>query len=158
WSQVASNVNFGDNIPSLDFVSTTTGWAILYDYNSGTTTLYRTTDGGVTWTLLISPNQQPLADLSIDAIRIELQNTSCLQAGDVMGTRVWIKNNGQAAAGAFTVTVNNIQQTVNGLGIGETTALFFPTSTNPAIAVVDSTNAIPESDEANNTRVELVSV
>jgi len=91
-------------------------------------------------------------------VRVELQNTSCLMAGDVLGTRVWIKNNGQVAAGAFTVTVNDIQQTVNGLGIGETTALIFPTSTNPAIAVVDSTNAIAESNETNNTRVELVSV
>jgi photosystem II stability/assembly factor-like uncharacterized protein len=158
WSQVTSNVTFGDNIPSIDFVSTTTGWAFLNDFNTGTTTLYRTTDGGVTWTLLLSPNQQPLAELSIEDIRIELQNTSCLLAGDVLGTRVWIKNNGQAAAGAFTVTVNNIQQTVNGLGIGETTALFFPTSTSPAIAVVDSTNAIPESNETNNTRVEMVPV
>jgi len=59
WSQVTSNVNFGENIPSLDFVSTTTGWAILNDFNTGTTTLYRTTDGGYTWTLL-SPNQQPV--------------------------------------------------------------------------------------------------
>jgi hypothetical protein len=59
WSQVTSNVNFGDNIPSLDFVSTTTGWAILNDFNTGETTLYRTTDGGKTWTLL-SPNQQPV--------------------------------------------------------------------------------------------------
>jgi photosystem II stability/assembly factor-like uncharacterized protein len=60
WSQVTSNVNFGDNIPSLDFVSTTTGWAILNDFNTGTTTLYRTTDGGVTWTPL-SSIQQPAA-------------------------------------------------------------------------------------------------
>jgi len=65
WTQVASNVNFGDNIPSLDFVSTTTGWLLhnhVTDDVTGTvsTSLYRTIDGGKTWTLL-SPNQQPTA-------------------------------------------------------------------------------------------------
>ena len=64
WSQVASNVNFGDNIPVLDFVSTTTGWAILNDFNTGLTTLYRTTNGGVTWTLL-SPSQQPASTIPV---------------------------------------------------------------------------------------------
>ncbi|HEU0297166.1 MAG TPA: NBR1-Ig-like domain-containing protein [Anaerolineales bacterium] len=157
WSQVTSNVNFGENVPILDFVSTTTGWAIQNDFNTGLTTLYRTTNGGATWTLL-SPNQQSLPDLSIESMRIELQNTSCLAAGDIMGTRVWIKNNGQAAASSFVVTVNGIQQTVNGLSVGETTALFFPTSTNPVTAVVDPTNAIAESNETNNTRLEMVPV
>jgi hypothetical protein len=75
-----------------------------------------------------------------------------------MGTRVWIKNNGQAAASSFVVTVNGIQQTVNGLGVGETIALFFPTSTNPVTAVADSTNVIAESNETNNTRLEMVPV
>lgn len=58
WSQVPSNVNFGDTIPNLDFVSTTTGWAFQNDFNTGLTSLYRTTDGGKTWTLLF-PTQQP---------------------------------------------------------------------------------------------------
>jgi hypothetical protein len=157
WTQVNSNINFGDSVPSIDFVSTTTGWALQNDFNTGTTTLYRTTDGGATWTQL-SPNQQSQPDLSIETMHIELQNTSCLAAGDSLGTRVWIKNSGQAAAGSFVVTVNGIQQTVNGLGIGETIALFFSTSTNPVTAVADSTNAIAESNETNNTRLEMVPV
>jgi len=51
WTQVASNINFGDNIPSMDFVSATTGWAIQ-NSGDGTTPLYRTSDGGKTWILL----------------------------------------------------------------------------------------------------------
>ena len=58
WSQVTSNVNFGENIPVMDFVSTTTGWAIQNDVN-GVTSLYRTTNGGATWTLLSGTSQQP---------------------------------------------------------------------------------------------------
>jgi photosystem II stability/assembly factor-like uncharacterized protein len=161
WSQIASNVNFGDNIPSLDFVSTTTGWAVLTDYNAGTTTLYRTTDGGKTWTSLNNTTPQvpqALPDLSIDALHIELQNTSCLKVGDIMGTRVWIKNNGQSAASSFVVSVNGIQQTVNGLGVGESIPLFFPTSGNPVTVLVDATNVIAETDETNNTRSEMVPV
>jgi hypothetical protein len=57
WTQVASNVNFGDNIPIMDFVSTTTGWVVQNQVN-GVSPLYRTTDGGKTWTLL-SQSQPP---------------------------------------------------------------------------------------------------
>ena len=60
WSQVTSSVNFGETVPIMDFVSTTTGWAVQNDFNTGATTLYRTTNGGTNWTL-ISPNQQPTA-------------------------------------------------------------------------------------------------
>jgi photosystem II stability/assembly factor-like uncharacterized protein len=158
WSQVTPNISVGDNAPNMDFVSTTTGWLFLNDVNgTGPTSLYRTMDGGSTWTL-ISGTAQLLPDLSIETMRIELQNTSCLASGDSLGVRVWIKNNGQAAAGSFTVTVNNIQQSVNGLGIGETIPLFFPNPTNPVTAIADSTNLIPESNEANNTRSEMVPI
>ena len=66
-----------------------------------------------------------LPDLTIVQMRIELQNTSCLAPGDPTGVRMWIKNNGQAAAGSFVVNVNGVEQTVNGLGIGETKDVFF---------------------------------
>ena len=51
WSQVTPNVNFGDSIRDLDFVSMTTGWMLDTDLN-GNLALYRTSDGGSTWTLL----------------------------------------------------------------------------------------------------------
>lgn len=51
WTQVASNVNFGDDIPIMDFVSATTGWMVQNPVN-GVSPLYRTLDGGKTWTLL----------------------------------------------------------------------------------------------------------
>ncbi len=51
WSNITPNVNFGDSIRDMDFVSTTTGWVLDTDTN-GNSALYRTTDGGATWTLL----------------------------------------------------------------------------------------------------------
>ena len=56
WTQVTSTANFADDIPIMDFVSTTTGWVVQNQVN-GVSPLYRTLDGGKTWTLL-SPNQQ----------------------------------------------------------------------------------------------------
>ncbi|RPJ19384.1 MAG: hypothetical protein EHM33_30355 [Chloroflexi bacterium] len=157
------NINFGDGVRTLDFVSTTTGW--IYDTDSaGHAALYRTVDGGRTWTLLfgsipnITPVPQLLPDLTIIQMNIELQNTSCLAPGDPMGVRVWVKNNGEAVAGSFVVRVNGMEQTVNGLGIGETIPVFFPSYSNPVTAVLDATNLIPESDENNNSRSEMVPV
>jgi len=54
WSTVTPNVNFGDNFRGLDFVSATTGWVNL-QFSGGTAALYKTTDGGLTWTLLYGP-------------------------------------------------------------------------------------------------------
>jgi photosystem II stability/assembly factor-like uncharacterized protein len=162
WSQITPNVSFGDNVPAMDFVSTTAGWIVQNEVN-GSTPLYRTTDGGATWTLVsgnVPPTAPPaqLPDLTIIQMQIELQNTSCLMPGDTMGVRLWIQNNGQVAAGNFTVNVNGVEQTVSGLGVGETTAVFFGGYSNPVAAVVDSTNLISESDENNNSRSEMVPV
>jgi photosystem II stability/assembly factor-like uncharacterized protein len=51
WKQVTPNVDFSNDFRGMDFVSTTTGWVILGHAN-GYTSLYRTSDGGYTWTLL----------------------------------------------------------------------------------------------------------
>ncbi|HSL42482.1 MAG TPA: CARDB domain-containing protein, partial [Anaerolineales bacterium] len=163
WSQVTPNVNFGDDVLALDFVSETTGW-IAQNAVNGSTPLYRTTNSGNTWALVsgssspVTPPAQVLPDLTVVQTRIELQNTSCLMPGDPMGIRVWIKNNGQVAAGQFTVNVNSMNYLVTGLGAGETTAIFFPAYSNPVTATVDSLNMIVESDENNNSRSEMVPV
>lgn len=158
WRQLTSTANFGEGIREMDFVSTTTGWVIDMDDN-GNPALYRTIDGGFTWVMLYSTIPvQTQPELTIVGLHIELQNTSCLQPGDPMGVRIWVKNNGQAAAGSFVVRVNNVDQTVNGLGAGETIALFFTGYTNPVTAIVDATGVIQESNENNNTRSEMVPV
>jgi photosystem II stability/assembly factor-like uncharacterized protein len=162
WNSVTLNVNFGDNVLAMDFISPTIGW-ILQNSNNGSTPLYRTTDGGATWTLISGtapPTEPPgpLPDLTIVQIHIELQNPSCFTPGDTMGVRLWIKNNGQAAADSFVVMVNNLEQTVSGLGVGETKDVFFAGYSNPVNAVVDPMNLIAESDESNNSRSEMVPV
>jgi len=52
WNTVTSNVTFGENFAMMDFVKASTGWVITSDVNSHRS-LYRTTDGGATWSLVI---------------------------------------------------------------------------------------------------------
>jgi photosystem II stability/assembly factor-like uncharacterized protein len=57
WRNVTPNVPFGTlgyQFLGMDFVSTTTGWVVVGHEDYTTTSLYRTTDGGSTWTLLSS--------------------------------------------------------------------------------------------------------
>ena len=162
WRSVTPNVLFSKmmyQVFDLEFVSPTAGWFAI-GHDDGSTSLYRTGDGGATWTLLFGkpPVTQILPDLTITGMNIQLQNPGCLMPGDPLGIRIGITNNGQAAAGSFVVRVNNVDQTVNGLGIGETTVLFFAGSANPVNAVVDATGLVAESDENNNTRSEMVPV
>jgi hypothetical protein len=117
------------------------------------------------WTTPMPPTPTPtftpstlLPDLTIGGIQIQLQNPSCLMPGDPLGVRIGIRNNGQGAAGSFVVRVNGAEQTVNGLAVGETTAVFFPSYSNPVTAMVDATNLIAESDENNNSRSEMVPI
>jgi Ig-like domain-containing protein/CARDB protein len=103
-----------------------------------------------------TPTQTPspvsaLPDLKIIQINYELQNSSCLLPGDVFGVRVWVQNQGQGAAGSFMVQLNEAQLPVSGLGVGETTVLFFPGDRNPVTAIIDPTSAVTESDESNNS-------
>lgn len=158
WSQVTPNVNFGDNVYQIDFISSPTGW-ILQNSVNGTTPLYRTMDSGNTWIAVSGGQPAPLLpDLTITGMRIELQNPSCLAPDDPMGVRVMIANNGQAAAGSFVMRVNGADQTVNGLGVGESTTLFFPNSANPVTAIVDLMNTVAESAEQNNSRTEMLPI
>lgn len=49
WTIVSPNVTFGDTFAGMDFVSATTGFVLTNDI-TGARLLYKTTDGGVTWT------------------------------------------------------------------------------------------------------------
>ncbi len=51
WAAIMPNVTFGDGFRELDFVSPTTGWARA-QLSDGHTALYKTADGGSTWTRL----------------------------------------------------------------------------------------------------------
>jgi photosystem II stability/assembly factor-like uncharacterized protein len=158
WRQVNSNVDFGDSVRDMDFVSPFHGWVVDVDTN-GNLALYRTSDGGITWNALYGNTAPPsLPDLTVSGMWIELQNPSCLNPGDALGVRLRVTNNGQGATGAFTVRVNDVDQTLNGLGPGETTSMFFPSYNNPVTAIVDATNLVAESNENNNLVTQIVAV
>jgi photosystem II stability/assembly factor-like uncharacterized protein len=52
WSAVTPNINIKDSMASLQFVNASTGWVTTSDA-SNHRRLYKTTDGGSTWTVLI---------------------------------------------------------------------------------------------------------
>jgi photosystem II stability/assembly factor-like uncharacterized protein len=52
WSTVTPNVNIQDNMNFMLFINATTGWALTADAN-GHCMLYKTDDGGATWSVLI---------------------------------------------------------------------------------------------------------
>src|SRR5690606_11749314 len=47
---------------------------------------------------------EPLPDLSVQAVHLELENGTNCDSG--LGTSVWIQNDGDAAAGPFNVLIN----------------------------------------------------
>ncbi len=51
WTTVSPGIAFGDNFSGMDFVNTTTGFVLTNDGN-GTRILYKTVDGGATWTVV----------------------------------------------------------------------------------------------------------
>lgn len=151
WRTVTPNVNFGDSVRDVDFISASFGWVVDVGAN-GDLALYRTVDGGSTWFALFGNTApQSLPDLAISSVRIELQNPTCLNSGDQLGVRLYITNNGQGPAGAFVLRINDAEQTVSGLGAGQTLTVFYPSYTNPVTIMVDATNLVAESDENNNS-------
>jgi hypothetical protein len=54
--------------------------------------------------------------------------------------------------------VNDVDQTINALGAGETTTLFFAGYSNPVNALLDPTGTVAESDENNNARSEILPI
>jgi photosystem II stability/assembly factor-like uncharacterized protein len=52
WTSVQPNVVFKDTFARMDYVNPSIGWVITQDANSHRS-LYRTTDGGATWSPII---------------------------------------------------------------------------------------------------------
>jgi len=52
WNQVNTNINVTDTLMRIDFVNASTGWALTGDATPHYS-LYKTIDGGATWTTLI---------------------------------------------------------------------------------------------------------
>jgi photosystem II stability/assembly factor-like uncharacterized protein len=50
WTILTPNVDLSLNLLQLQFIDAQTGWAVTIDTNNGHTSLYKTMDGGQTWT------------------------------------------------------------------------------------------------------------
>ena len=104
-----------------------------------------------------------LPDLVITSMSVTLENVSCAYTSTRLGVRIWFGNFGPAAAGPFAVYVNGEQKTViNGLAAGQTASLWFPGYPNhwtaPTCAMVDVSNQVQESNEANNQAAQRLAV
>jgi len=52
WTSATPDQNFSETFVEMDFVDASTGWVITGDVNDHRT-LYRTTDGGTSWSAVI---------------------------------------------------------------------------------------------------------
>jgi hypothetical protein len=139
--------------------ATPTGTFIVTPLPSATPTPTRTGTATATATRTGTPTSSgQLPDLTIDTVKIELQNISCLSPGNPLGVRVFFDNIGSAASGSFVVNVNGATQTSSGLPPNGGQALFFPGITNPVTVTLDSTGLVTESNESNNTFTGMVPV
>jgi hypothetical protein len=95
------------------------------------------------------------ADLIVSRMNIELERPgTCQEDSNPLGLRVEVRNEGDAAAGAFVISVNENEKTVNGLAPNTSASVFFAglvPSGAATVAVVDADDQVAESDEANNS-------
>jgi serine/threonine protein kinase len=107
-----------------------------------------------TWTPSATTTQPPgnLPDLLVPFTpAITYETIGCFVPGTELGTRVTIRNAGTANAGNFVININGTQQLINGLIAGGDFSVWVPGYTNPTVVVLDVTNQVAETNEANNT-------
>jgi hypothetical protein len=116
----------------------------------------------VTPTATVSPTSlAPLPDLVVSQMAITLETDgACDYASTQLGIRIGISNLGLVDAGPFVVEVNGAQQTVDtGLAPGQTAALWFSGyAMGENRVVLDPNNQVRESNEDNNTLVQMLPV
>ena len=99
----------------------------------------------------------PLPDLTINYVRITLENASCYD-GSSLGTRAVIANIGLGDAGPFVVDIDSTAVIVDGLAAGSTTSVWVPGYLLKPTVIVDATNMVPEANESNNFFHEYVPI
>mgnify|MGYP005839356855 CR=1 FL=1 len=104
----------------------------------------------------------PLPDLLIVYGRIELESGGgCGDADAPLGVRIGVRNAGAVHAGPFLVEVNGVSQTVtDGLAAGAEITLWFSgyVAGGEQRAAVDAGQQVTESDETNNTLVQMLPI
>ncbi|MBV7327591.1 hypothetical protein KFU94_04880, partial [Chloroflexi bacterium TSY] len=100
-----------------------------------------------------------LPDLIVSSITVELETGSaCDYVSEQFGLRVTIANVGSVDAGAFVVTINGLPQAVDGVTSGMSESLWIAgyIPGNNTVSV-DTTLAVEEEDESNNTLTQSLS-
>lgn len=91
WRTVTPNVRFSElayQFLGMDFISPTAGW-ILIENESRMTSLYRTTDGGATWTQLTSGGPTPtptpfIGTVTVQSVDVEIIESQPLGANAIV--------------------------------------------------------------------------
>ena len=96
----------------------------------------------------VTPANPSMPDLVVGALVYTNSNPACPNNPRI---QVSIGNNGSAVTTPFQVTFNGETRTVNGLGFHEGAIMDFSAAGGTKTAVVDATNLIAESVEANNS-------
>jgi len=53
WVTVSPNIAFSDSFADMEFINAKSGWVLTFDSTNNHRSLYRTTDGGATWSPVI---------------------------------------------------------------------------------------------------------
>jgi len=101
-----------------------------------------------------------LPDLIVTSMSIGLDDNRSCGASTPLGLRVNFTNQGNAAAAAFILEINNsTQTTISGLATGASGSFWFNgVSGGEMSAVIDASAQITESNENNNTLTQMVPV
>ncbi len=103
-------------------------------------------------TQVATPTEALLPDLIAIQMSFEPENPgTCFSSLNPLGTRVLIANTGPIASDSFTVSLNGVQQYVDGgLSSGDTISLWFVGYAEQNTLIVDDLQQIREGDESNN--------
>lgn len=108
-----------------------------------------------------TPDASALPDLIITNVKIELDGISCAGSPYVLGTRVTVKNDGNAPASMFFIRIDSAAFVQDpGLAVGQSRTWWVPgyVSSGSTNVFVDNTNIVVESNEGNNTYSQPVPV
>jgi subtilase family serine protease len=101
---------------------------------------------------------KPVADLTIINVSYQTEPPGCVTQQTKTVLSVYIANTGQADAGTFAVEAGAEKQVIHGLAANEYLDVVFLDDTEGSLhnVIIDRDNAVVESDETNNSKLDLM--